>query len=121
MTKTKDIPTEQAKLDPAAVLGCAMSLYNSCHVRAKATGANLSEAYHGGDEFMRVCMRIATHFETWACTHINFNELNDVWPYMLEDKFGDTCRAYMGGVEALQPFTDADCAGIAKRLKLPIL
>ena len=57
------------------------------------TSLNLSESYDGMDGFMRVAMHIATEFETWACRHIQFDQLNEVWPYLLEEQFGDACLA----------------------------
>ncbi len=110
--------TEQP--DPAAVFGCALSLWHECK---KPTGAggrlNLSECYNGGDEFMRVVMRTATQFETWASLHIAFDELNDVWPYLMEDKFGAACVGVMGA-ENLTRFEDEDCLRVALLLRLPV-
>src|SRR2546422_2908149 len=75
--------------DPAAVFGCALSLWHERSKRAAADPTlNLSDCYAGWDELMRQVMRIANQFEQWACLHIFFDELNDVWPYMLEQRFG---------------------------------
>ena len=106
--------------DPAAVFGCALSLWHECKKPAKATeNVNLSTCYNGGDEFMRVVMRVATRFENWASDLVAFEELDDVWPYMMEDKFGAACVDAMG-VENLAAFTDSDCLRVALRLRLPV-
>ncbi len=74
--------------DSAAVFASALSLWQSCNKRVTSDQhLNLSECYNGMDQFMREIMRIANRFEAWACSHLVFDELNDVWPYLLEDKF----------------------------------
>ncbi len=106
--------------DPAAVFGCAVSLWQQCMKAAKGKNrVNLSECYNGGDEFMRVVMRIATRFEAWACDHISFDDLDDVWPYLMEEKFGVACVEAMG-VENLAAFGDDDCLRVAMLMKLPV-
>ena len=65
--------------DPAAVFGCALSLWHECTKPVKTTEeVNLSACYNGGDEFMRVVMRVATRFEIWASDLVAFEELDDV-------------------------------------------
>lgn len=109
-----------AQLDPAAVFACALSLHQAC---LKSAGANpqlnLSESYNGMDEFMREVMRVANLFEAWACSHIVFEELNEVWPYFMEEKFGNTCLEVMLP-SGLTEFDDPDCLRVALRLRLPI-
>ena len=106
--------------DPAAVFGCAISLWHECKKPAKAAEkVNLSACYNGGDEFMRVVMRVATRFETWASDLVEFEELDDVWPYMMEDRFGAACVEVMGA-ENLASFNDSDCLRVALRLRLPV-
>src|SRR4051812_1127848 len=103
--------TESAKPvpDPAAIFACALSLWQECDLHAKSNAnLNLSDCFNGLDQFMRELMRVGTEFETWACRHLNFNELNDVWPYLLEDKFGTTCLSLMR-VDALTDFNEQDC------------
>lgn len=68
---------------------------------------------------MRDVMRIAELFEKWACDHVAFEELNDVWPYMLQDRFGKECLSVLM-LENLSAFDRHDCARIAARLALPI-
>ena len=76
-------------VDPAAVFAAATSLWRECQKQAATEpGVNLSDCYGGMDSLMREVMRIATLFETWSCSHVRFEELNDVWPYLLEDRFG---------------------------------
>ena len=106
--------------DPAAVFGCALSLWNECRKLTKANERlNLSECYNGGDEFMRVVVRTATRFEKWASLHIAFGKLDDVWPYMMEDKFGAACVGVMGA-ENLARFDDNDCLRVALHMRLPV-
>jgi hypothetical protein len=111
---------ESGQPDPAAVLGCALSLWHECKkLTAGTERLNPSECYHGGDEFMRVVMRTATRFENRASLHIAFEELDDVWPYMMEGKFGAACVSVMGA-GSLAPFDDSDCLRVALRLGLPV-
>ena len=106
--------------DPAAVFASALSLWEACQKRAEEEKINLSECYNGMDQFMRELMRVATQFEEWADMHINFNELNDVWPYLLEDNFGETCLAVLLP-SALAEFNELDCLRVALRLRLPVI
>ena len=80
---------------------------------------NLSEAYNGMDQFMREVMRVANTFEDWACAHVSFNELNDVWPYLLETNFGEACLK-VKPTTALAEFNEKDCLRVALRLRLPV-
>ena len=111
---------ESEQPDPAAVFGCALSLWHECKKLTIGTERlNLSECYNGGDEFMRVVMRVGTRFENWASRHIAFENLDDVWPYLMEDKFGAACVSAMGA-ENLAHFDDNDCLRVALRLRLPV-
>lgn len=114
--------TESATVlpDPAAIFATALSLWQACQKRAGEEKLNLSECFNGMDEFMRKLMRVADQFESWACLHINFNELNDVWPYLLEDRFGEACLAVLSP-DALARFDDSDCLRVAMGLRLPII
>jgi len=106
--------------DPAAVFGCALSLWHECKkLNTGAERLNLSECYNGWDEFMRVIMQAATRFENWASLHIAFDNFDDVWPYMMEDKFGAACVSAMGA-ENLAHFDDNDCLRVAMLLGLPV-
>jgi hypothetical protein len=106
--------------DPAAVFACALSLWEACQREtAQQPKLNLSESYNGVDQLMREVMRIGGLFEKWACEHIEFDELDDIWPYLLEDKFGESCANLMG-VENLDKFDDSDCLRVAMKLRLPV-
>lgn len=106
--------------DPAAVCACALSLHAACLKRAEVEpGLNLSDAYQGMDTFMREVMRVGEMFEEWACRHVAFQELDDVWPYLLEDRFGAACLEIMSA-ESLAGFDADDCLRIASRLRLPM-
>jgi hypothetical protein len=117
-----NLEPQSAKIlpDPAAVFSCALSLWQATRTRAlNDTGLNLSDSCNGMDQFMRELMRIATLFETWACENLNFNELNDVWPYLLEDRFGEACLDLLPPT-SLARFDESDCLRAALRLKLPV-
>jgi len=106
--------------DPAAVFACALSLWQTCQQEAsRQTNLNLSEVYNGVDQLMREVMRTGELFEKWACEHIEFNELTEVWPYLLEGKFGAACVNAMGA-ENLCNFDDSDCLRVALSLRLPV-
>lgn len=108
------------QLDPAAVFACALSLREACLKGAKANPQlNFSDCYNGMDEFLREMMRVSNLFEAWACAHVVFEELNEIWPYLMEDKFGDACLDYFLPSE-LAEFNDNDCLRVALQLRLPI-
>lgn len=112
---------ESPKADHAAVFGAAVSLWLAAKKRAATEpGINLSESYNGGDEFMRQVMRVATEFELWSCGHVIFEALDDVWPYLLEDEFGEACLSVMGGAGILMRFDERDCLRVAAKLRLPL-
>ena len=103
--------------DPAAVFGAASSLYRA----ADRYSDELSDAYGGYDQFMREVMRVATEFDTWAGEHVDFNELTDVWHYLLSYSFGPAAIAQVG-VTGLVQFTGPNqCRALALALKLPLL
>ncbi|MGO9609896.1 MAG: hypothetical protein ACLPT4_09695 [Verrucomicrobiia bacterium] len=72
------------------------------------------------DQLMREVMRVGNRFEAWACLHIDFEQLADVWPYLLEDKFGDGCLGVMSP-SAVASFDESDCLRVALRLRLPVI
>ncbi|MEQ1859795.1 MAG: hypothetical protein ABMA13_07665 [Chthoniobacteraceae bacterium] len=111
---------ESKRPDPAAVFACAMSLWKACDEAAKADDAlDLSDAYNGMDELMRVVLRIGEAFERWCCAHVEFGELSDVWPYLLQDRFGTACLSAMLP-HGLAQFAEADCLRVAMRLPVAI-
>jgi hypothetical protein len=106
--------------DPAAVFACAKSLHEACLARAEGEpGLNLSEAYQGMDVFMREVMRVGEEFEKWACRHVAFDELDDVWPYLLDERFGSACLEIMDA-GSLAGFDADDCLRVAFGLRLPM-
>ena len=60
------------------------------------TDCNTSDVFEGHDNFMRHCMKVAAEFETWACKNIDFDELSDVWPYLLTDNFLGAAQKVLG-------------------------
>jgi hypothetical protein len=117
---TPSMSNSEIQPDPAAVFAAACSLSEACYKRAKNERIlNLSVAYHGLDQFMREVMRVGLLFETWACEHVDFDQTNEVWPYMLEDKFGEACLHMFGAAELAKFGTD-DSLRVALRLGLPI-
>lgn len=114
--------TESATIlpDPAAVFASALSLWQACQKQANGQKLNLSECYNGMDEFMREVMRVGNQFESWACSHIDFDELNDVWSYLLQDKFGDACLDLILP-SAVAQFDETDCLSVALHLRLPVM
>jgi hypothetical protein len=106
--------------DPAAVFACAKSLHDACLQRAEVEPElDLSESYQGMDQLMREVMCVGEEFEKWACRHVAFHELDHVWPYLLEDRFGEACLDVMGA-DALAGFDADDCLRIAFKLRLPM-
>ena len=89
------------------------------HHAAKQPALNLSECYNGMDECMRQVMRVANEFETWACRHVAFEALADVWRYLLEDRFGGACKSAMTPGEFAE-FNEEDCLRVALLLGLPV-
>jgi hypothetical protein len=107
-------------VDPAAVFACASSLWEACNKRpGDDPELNLSDAYSGMDQLMREVMRIGEMFENWACDHVVFELLSDVWPYFLEDRFGDACLG-LRDPDWLAGFDEDDCLRIAYQLRLPM-
>ncbi len=108
-------------VDPAAVLGMAVSLWLACQQPQGDEGQiDLSASYGDGIEWMREVMRVATLFETWATRHVCYDEFDECWPYFLEDRFGDACVKLVGA-DGLARFTDGDCLRVAMRLRLPVI
>lgn len=106
-------------LDPAAQFASALSLWQTWKQEALATNLDLSECYNGIDQFMREVVRVANRFETWACLHVDFDMLDEVWPRLLEDRFGEACLVVLP-LNALAQFDDSDCVRVGVRLGLPI-
>ncbi|MCB1131740.1 MAG: hypothetical protein KDN05_11460 [Verrucomicrobiae bacterium] len=106
--------------DPAAVFACAVSLRDACMEREKRSPTlNLSEAYNGYDQLLREVMRIGTLFEEWVCGHVVFEVCGEVWPYFMEDRFGDACMEVLAPDE-LAGFDSDDCLRVAMELRVPL-
>lgn len=69
------------------------------------------------DELVRETRRIATLFEAWSHKHVNFDELDDVSPYLLEDRFGEEWLSVFLP-DGLSEFDESDCRRVAARLRL---
>lgn len=108
------------KPDLAAEFGAAVSLYNAAEAYANANRNNLSEVYQGYDELMRQCMRAGREFEAWSCKYVDWDRVNDVWPYLLEDKFGDIAIEVVGSECHLTCLGPVYYRRIAVKLKLPL-
>ena len=104
-------------LDPAAVFAATLSVWEECN---RQPTLDISEHFNGVDQFMREAMRTASLFESWSCKNVEFAELDDVWPYLLQDKFGPTCLAVLSHPAELIRFSDTDCLRVALRMNLPI-
>jgi hypothetical protein len=105
--------------DPAAQFASALSLWQTWKQEEIARNLNLSECYNGMGQFMREVVRVANQFEAWACLHVDFDVLDDVWPDLLEDRFGEACLAVLPP-NALAQFDDSDCLRVGVRMGLPI-
>jgi hypothetical protein len=118
---TTDIQPASAKADPAAEFSCAISLREACHEHAaNDKELNLSDCFNGIDQLMREVMAIGERFEEWGCAHISFDELNDVWPYLLEEKFGKACLDHLLP-RTLPQFNESDCLWVALHMRLPVM
>lgn len=112
--------SEELDTDSAAVFAAALSLWKACHEAEESDPSlNLSDSFNGIDQMMREVMRIAELFERWACLHVVFEGLEAVWPYRLNDDFGDACLMLIQPA-ALVGFDDRDCLRVALELRLPI-
>ena len=104
--------------DSAAILAAAMSLYGLNTL----TDCETSDAFEGHDNFMRVCMKLASDFEIWACANVEFAELTYSWVYLLSDHFlaavqevvGDLTR---GNVRALADVNPGHFPAIDRALR----
>lgn len=98
----------------------AQSLWQALEEHAKRDLTfNPSESYQGIDQLMREIMRVAAEFETWACAHVDFGQLEVVWPYLLADRFGPACLE-LTGPAGLASFDAVDCLRMALLLRLPV-
>lgn len=117
-TKRKRSRYRASEGDPAAEFAAALSLWSAIWKLPRNEAYGLSEAYSGVDQLMREVVRIATLFEDWSCDHVAFEELDEVWPYLLEERFGEACLAFLGPL-GMDRFGVADCESVATYLRLP--
>lgn len=100
-------------LDLAAILCAAMSLRQSLE---DYLDDGISDEFEGADNGYRYCMERAIQFERWACDNIEFAEMEDVWPYWLEEHFGPLFVRYAWNTDL-----DAiDWREFATRARLPV-
>lgn len=105
--------------DPAAEFAAAKSLYS--HIGAQVFDAEqIIEELECQEFIMRGAMLVARAFEAWACRHVDFDKLDDIWPYVLEDRFGVAFFQVWGRNGTLESVIgrEGEIAGI---LGLPIL
>lgn len=109
------------KNDLAAEFGAATSVRRMGEALAHTHGNDLSEAYQGGDEFMRQCMRVGRDFESWCCVYVDWETgIDECWPYFLEDRFGAVAISVAGSECHLDRLGPTHWVKIARRLKLPL-
>lgn len=77
-------PSQHKNFDYAAVYGVADALLKAADA---APGYPTSEIHEGLDEAMRQAVSVGVAFENWACEHVDFDKLNDVYSYYLQDHF----------------------------------
>lgn len=105
--------------DPAAVFAAALSLWN--RIQNLPNHGEIVDLHEGSDELMRRIMRVAEAFESWACKHIDFSQLQDPWVYLLEQDFGRCfCLACEGGEATIDAAIGRE-SEIAMVLHLPVL
>lgn len=106
--------------DPAAILGAACSLKRVWIDDVDLeTRLRLAQRLPGVDSVMREILRIATRFETWACRNVDFEALDEVWPYFLEAEFGEACKVLMKHQDPTS-FGEAQCRAVAEFLELTL-
>ncbi|MGC3992108.1 MAG: hypothetical protein QM796_20925 [Chthoniobacteraceae bacterium] len=106
--------------DSAGIFAAALSLWLECERLQKEKSKPFENGYaNGRDQLMRDMMAAAQLFESWACKHVYFDELNEVWPYLLEEHFGPVCLAEMP-LETIGEFNQQSCMEVAIALKIPL-
>jgi len=105
--------------DTAAQFASAISLWQTWKQEVLAKKLDLSECYNGMDQLRREVVRVANQFEMWASLHVDFDMLDEGWPHLLEDRFGEACLDVLPP-NALARFDNSDCLRVAVRLGLPI-
>lgn len=106
--------------DSAGVFAVAHSLWQACFEAAERDErSDLSAAYNGIDQLMREVMRVGVLFEEWACTHVDFDEFGEVWPYFIAGNFGNAW-VELGSACTVDQFDENECLRIAWHLGMPL-
>ncbi len=106
--------------DPAGEFAAAKSLY--AHILASHSVEEITDNHESQENVMRSVMTLAQAFEAWACRYVDFDRMQDRWPYLLEDRFGEAVfQVWDGsGIDLLDSLIGRE-AEIARILGLPIL
>lgn len=106
--------------DPAGEFAAAKSLY--AYILASHSVEEITDNHECPENLMRGVMTLAQAFETWACRHVDFDRLDEPWPYLLEDRFGEAVfQVWDGsGIDLIDKLIGLE-AEIARILGLPIL
>jgi hypothetical protein len=113
--------------DPAAIYGIANSLDVAAQAFGKEVGdaSAISDCYGGQDGYFRACMEVACIFEYWACAHVDFARMSDIYVYRLQDNFAaalkQTAPHGLNILLELEQFKPEHCLQVAKNLNLPLL
>jgi hypothetical protein len=115
--KTPEQPAEAP--DAAAEFAIAKGLYDYF---ANKQSYDISEIYNGADEFMRRCAHLGRLFEAWSCDHVDFNAMQDVWPYYLEDHVGPAVESMFWEQNCEIPvrWGEDELLSLATKLRLPV-
>lgn len=112
----EDVRRHEENIDPAAIWYATKSMVDWLGKQPKPDRDDLVESHGGEDEFVRTVAHTATEFEKWACKHVDFHELEEIWPYWLEQHFGVLCNS-----EVMYSPGSADwCEVIANLGNLPL-
>jgi len=111
--------TSEIACDPAAIYCMTRSLMDQLQIN-RSESESISGHYEGWDNAIRECVRVSTMFERWCCQHIDFDEFNGVWPYEMEDKFGEAVFEHQESKFQLESFSEHDCGYVASILGLKL-
>ncbi|MDZ4744186.1 MAG: hypothetical protein SGI98_12320 [Verrucomicrobiota bacterium] len=122
-SKSNDIVdiSEPANPDPAAIFGAAISLWIQAN-QMEDTDENfcISDIFSGRDGFMWVIMNVTKRFEEWSCNYINFEMIDEPWPYILEEQFGPSCANCIS-FSLLGKIDNNDFMKIALDMNIPLI
>ena len=109
------------KHDSISTFVATHSLYLRASLLAESNGTNLSRCYDGGVGFIGECVRIGNEFDAWACEHVDFDQMAETWPYLLEGQFGRIAIEVAGGEQGLVSLGTTQWPLIAAKLKCVLL